>query len=89
VQAFTSASVYYQSRSNNALGDLPSFTIDPYKLVDASAGVEGPAATWRAYIWGRNILDQTYSTATTRLLDTTNRFMGRPATFGITVELRY
>jgi len=89
VQAFTSASVYYQSRSNNALGDLPSFTIDPYKLVDASAGVEGPAATWRAYIWGRNILDQTYSTATTRLLDTTNRFMGRPATFGITVELKY
>ncbi|HKY81411.1 MAG TPA: TonB-dependent receptor [Sphingobium sp.] len=89
VDAFGSASIVYQSRSNSTLGELAQFSIKPYSTVDLSAGVEGADNSWRAYVWGRNVFNTYYWSGTYRVLDTVTRYMGSPATYGVTVAFDF
>lgn len=86
---FVGGGVTYQSSTNSQLGELPALAIDSYALVDLRAGLESADGAWRLSAWGRNVGDVYYWTAANRNLDTTVRFTGRPATYGVTLSLKF
>lgn len=89
LNAFVGGNVTHQSRTNSQLGELPTLVTKAYTLVDLRAGIETPDGKWRASIWGRNVGNTYYWTAATKPTDTTVRFAGMPATYGITVSRRF
>lgn len=86
---FVGGGVTYQSSTNSQLGELPELDIDGYALVDLRAGLESDDGAWRLSAWGQNVGDVYYWTAANRNLDTTVRFAGRPATYGVTLSLEF
>lgn len=86
---FVGGGVTYQSATNSQLGKLPDLAVKGYTLVDLRAGVESRDGAWRLMAWGRNVGDTYYWTAANRDLDTTVRFAGRPATYGLTLSYKY
>jgi len=88
LNAFVGGGVTYQSETNSQLGDLPSLNVKGYTLVDLRAGVESPDRRWKLSVWGRNVGNTFYATTINRNLDTTVRFAGMPATYGLTIAYR-
>jgi len=86
---FMTASATHQGKSFSTLGNLETFRIDSFTLVDLSAGVESADGRWRAYLWGRNVFDKNYWTNNLSGLDNRAHPMGKPATYGITVGFNY
>lgn len=86
---FTSVNAVYTSKSYALMGDLPELAIDAYTLVNLTAGIESSDGKWRVYGWGRNITDTTYWYTVQRSVDTLGRYMGMPATYGVTVDYRF
>ena len=86
---FVGGGVTYQSPTNSQLGKLPQLKVRGYSLVDLRAGLESEDGAWRVMAWGRNVGDTYYWTAANRNLDTTVRFTGRPATYGLTLSYKY
>jgi iron complex outermembrane receptor protein len=86
---FIGGGVTHQSATNSQLGKLPPLRVRAYTLVDLRAGLESRDGAWRLMAWGRNVGDTYYWTAANRNLDTTVRFAGRPATYGLTLTYRY
>jgi outer membrane receptor protein involved in Fe transport len=88
LEAFVGGNATYQSRTNSQLGELPILAVKAHTLVDLRAGVQSDDGVWRVTAWGRNVGDVYYWTAANRNLDTTVRFAGLPATYGVTLTLR-
>jgi outer membrane receptor protein involved in Fe transport len=89
VDAFVSSTVTYQSKSYGSLGEIQTTYLPPYALTDAQVGIERNDGSWRAFLWGRNIFDKYYWTASNRLVDTFGRFAGQPATYGVAFTGRF
>ena len=81
--------VTYEGETNSQLGELDRLHVDAYTLVDLRAGIEARNGAWRLTAWGRNVGDTYYWTTGNANLDTTVRFAGMPATYGITLALRH
>ena len=94
--AFVSARASYQTSTTAAFGadvsaaaGAPSVRIDPYALLDLSAGI-GPAnGRWRLEVWGRNVTNTYYWTNVNYNGDIVTRLTGMPATYGFTVGFKY
>jgi outer membrane receptor protein involved in Fe transport len=86
LNAFLGGGVYYQSDTNSQLGDLPLLKVNAYTLIDLRAGVETKDRRWKLTVWGRNVGNTFYATTINRDLDTTVRFAGMPATWGVTIS---
>ncbi|GHH23997.1 TonB-dependent receptor [Sphingomonas glacialis] len=81
-----------------AFRDLPSdrhitttnrpFVIPSYATVDAQLGFELPGGKTKVTLWGKNVLDKYYITNANHYLDNTVRFVGLPATYGITLSIK-
>jgi len=65
------------------------FEIEGYTTVDLRAGVASQSGRWRATAFGRNVFNKKYTTSITTYLDTLFRFMGRPATYGVSAQFRF
>jgi iron complex outermembrane receptor protein len=89
LSAFVGGNLSGRSSTNGGLGDLPDLRIPSYALLDLRAGVQTDDGKWRFSLWGRNVTDKYYWTITDHIADTTVRFTGMPATFGISVGYRY
>jgi outer membrane receptor protein involved in Fe transport len=89
LDAFVGANANYQSQTNSELGNVPLLALRAYTLVDLRAGVQSPDGTWRFWAWGRNVGNVYYWTAASRDTDTTTRFAGAPATYGVTLSYRF
>ena len=63
--------------------------IPGYSLVDIRTGADFGDGRWGIQLWGRNITDRFYLTSTGRANDSTFRFTGMPATFGITLKYQF
>ncbi len=87
--SFAGTNVNYESHTNGGLGDLPILDIDQYALLDLRAGVKTDDGHWRIWLWGRNVTDRYYWTNADHAGNTTIRFAGMPATFGISASWRY
>ncbi len=60
-----------------------------YTLVDAQGGINFAQGRYRVMLWGKNITNKFYLVNTQRYADGIQRFIGMPATYGITVSFRY
>jgi outer membrane receptor for ferrienterochelin and colicin len=87
--SFAGTNVNYESHTNGGLGNLPILDIDQYALLDLRAGVKTDDGHWRVWLWGRNVTDRYYWTNADHAGNTTIRFAGMPATFGISASWRY
>ena len=67
--------------------DLP-FVIPAYSVVDARAGYEFGDRRYKVMVWGKNVFNKYYVTNAAHYLDTTVRFAGQPATYGITLSIK-
>mgnify|MGYP001180874569 FL=1 len=85
---FVGGAVSYQSSAQSVLGNL-GYETSGRALVDVSAGVETSDGKWRAFLWGRNILDKTYVATFRNAIDTRMTYMGKPATYGVSVVFKY
>jgi outer membrane receptor protein involved in Fe transport len=89
LNGFVGGGMTHQDKTNSQLGELQSLNVKAYTLVDLRAGVESQTGAWRLSAWGRNVGDAYYWTAANRNLDTTVRFTGRPATYGLSLSYRF
>jgi len=64
------------------------FVIPSYAVVDARAGYEFEDRRYSVMVWGKNVFNKYYVTNANHYLDTTVRFAGQPATYGITLSLK-
>jgi outer membrane receptor protein involved in Fe transport len=83
LDAFVLGNTKYQTLSYTHLGETPATSVAPYALTDLQAGFKSSNGNWRAYVWGRNVFDRYYWYSTSRLIDSTGRMTGMPATFGV------
>ena len=86
---FVGGGFTYQSATNNSLGEDPILEINERTLIDLRAGVASSDDKWRLSLWGRNVTDEYYWTATQPNLDTTVRYAALPATYGIRLDVRF
>ena len=75
------------SRNDYAFDDI--FKIKSYGILDLRAGVEGDDGLWRVSVWGKNVTNKFYSTNVQTAFDAIVRFAGMPATYGVTLAVRY
>lgn len=84
----TEASSAFESRGDQTLG-YPSLGIDAYGLLDLRAGLESADGRWSAQIFGKNVTNEHYWTFAARIYDTSVRYAGRPAAYGMTVKYHW
>ena len=63
--------------------------MDAYSVVNARMGYRSDDGNWRVTLWGKNILDEYYTTNVIASSDTSARFTGRSRTFGLTLGYTY
>ena len=64
------------------------FVIPSYTVVDAQAGYEFGDRRYKVMVWGKNVFNKYYVTNANHYLDTTVRFAGMPATYGVTLSVK-
>ena len=64
------------------------FVIPSYVTVDARLGYEFGDRRYKIMVWGKNVFNEYYVTNANHFLDTTVRFAGQPATYGITLSVK-
>ena len=64
------------------------FVIPTYVTVDARIGYEFGDRRYKVLAWGKNIFNEYYVTNANHYLDTTVRFAGQPATYGVTLSIK-
>ena len=72
----------------HAPGIAQPFVIPGYSVFDARAGYEFGDRRYKVMIWGKNIFNKYYVTNAAHFLDTTVRFAGQPAAYGITLSIK-
>lgn len=96
LRGFLGATVNYRSSTNAVVGGSTIlvagqdvYAIDGYTLVDGRIGVRSDDDRWEAQIWGKNIFNKYYWTNVLVGYDTTSRYAGRPATYGVSLSYRF
>jgi len=68
---------------------LYPYTIKGYATLDVRAGYEAEDGRWRVMFWGKNVTNKYYWTAVIPSSDSSARFAGRPATYGVTFGFKF
>lgn len=76
------------SRSNSGIGNPEPLKIDSYTLLDVRAGVQAADGRYDVTFWGRNVTNEYYWTSAYLSFDTIVRFVGTPATWGVSFSYR-
>jgi outer membrane receptor protein involved in Fe transport len=94
--AFVGAHDRYRSSAQSQLGTylspttpFPSTVIKSYSLAGLRAGVLSKDKHWRVELFGENLFNTYYITHIEKIAETTARFAGMPATYGITLAYSY
>lgn len=82
---------YRQTQINNGASAItPKINLmDSYAIWGARVGYQSEDDKWRVMAWGKNLTDEYYITNVIASSDTTSRFTGRPATYGVTVGFNF
>ncbi|MFW2829419.1 TonB-dependent receptor [Sphingomonas sp. ID0503] len=96
LQAFIGVNVNYRSKTNAIVGGSPIlvngkdvYAIDAYTLVDGQLGIRTGDGRWEGQVWGKNIFNKYYWTNVLAAYDTISRYPGTPATYGVSLKMRY
>ncbi len=79
-------SLTYNSKTYAGLGALDLMRIDAFTLVDLRAGVTFGDGRYRVWLWGKNVANTYYWSNVFVAGDSASRFVGQPATFGVSVS---
>lgn len=66
-----------------------AFDIKAYTTVDGQLGINSPDGGWKAWVWGKNIFNTYYWTNATQSFDSIYRLTAMPATYGVSVSMRF
>jgi outer membrane receptor protein involved in Fe transport len=88
-RAFVGGQLTYRSSSTSSIGNEADFLLPAYTLIDAQAGVDLRDGKIRLMVWGKNITNKFYLTNIYQYTDGISRFMGKPATYGVTVAYKF
>jgi outer membrane receptor protein involved in Fe transport len=86
---FAGAQVSYQTLTSAAIGSPSLYLMPAYALVNLQLGVQSQDGRWRAYAWGKNVLNRFYVNNVVEQVDAVFRYTGRPATYGVAVSYRF
>lgn len=91
-KALVGASVTYNSEAQTTFATpaLPetNYNMPAYTLLDLRAGISAADDSWRLLFWGRNVTNKFYITNIADANDSRYRYVGMPATYGVTLTLR-
>ncbi len=73
-------------RSDRPIADI--FVIKDYALLDLRAGIEAADSSWSVSVFGKNVTNTLYAANIQPAYDTVHRYMGMPATYGITLGVK-
>lgn len=99
LNAFVGGDVSYRSNTVSVVGgdvNPPNaspqskrlFEIDAYTLVNLRAGLRHPDDKFRIWVWGKNVFN-TYYWNNVTAGDAISRYVGKPATYGVSLSYRY
>jgi iron complex outermembrane recepter protein len=89
LNGFVGASLVYKDETFAGVGALDLFRIDPSTLLDVRAGIETDSGRYRIWAWGKNVTDEYYWTNVFANGNAVARFVGQPATYGISLAARF
>jgi iron complex outermembrane recepter protein len=93
IRPFVGATAVHQGKSNatyeNAILRADFFKIPSYTTVDLRAGVGAADDEWKVMLYGRNVFDKYYIVSPTFYHDAYFNIVGRPATYGVQVSMKY
>jgi iron complex outermembrane receptor protein len=73
---------FWQDKQFFVASNDPAQSQGAYGLLNASLAYETPDGRWRAALWGKNLLDRQYITATATISPVVSGRPGEPRTFG-------
>ncbi|TAJ72789.1 MAG: TonB-dependent receptor [Phenylobacterium sp.] len=89
VQGFVGGTLTSRSRTYAGVGAPAPMRIEAYTLLDLRAGLESIDGRRRAWIWGRNVTNEYYWSNVFLNANVVSRFVGQPATYGLTISGRF
>jgi outer membrane receptor protein involved in Fe transport len=89
LDGFVGASVTYNSETYTGVGAIERLRIDAFTLLDLRAGVDLDSGRYRLWAWGKNVTDELYWTNVFASANAISRFVGQPATFGLSLSARF
>jgi iron complex outermembrane recepter protein len=93
LKPFIGATAVHQGKSNatyeNTILRADFFKIPSYTTVDLRGGVGAEDDSWKLMLYGRNVFDKYYIVAPTFYHDAYFNIVGRPATYGVQVSVKY
>lgn len=82
-------SLIYNSETFAGVGALDLFRIDSFTLLDLRAGVELDGGRYRVWAWGKNVTDEYHWSNVFAAGNAISRFVGQPATYGVSLAARF
>ena len=89
LKGFVGASLVYKDASFAGVGALDRFRIDASTLLDLRAGADLDEGRYRVWAWARNVTDKYYWTNVFANGNAVARFVGQPATYGVSLTARF
>jgi outer membrane receptor protein involved in Fe transport len=92
IRGFFGGSLTHRSGTYAGVGMREALRIDPYTLLDLRAGLEisgRGGGRYRIWVWGRNVANEYYWTNVFSNANAVSRFIGQPATYGLTLSSRF
>jgi len=89
VTAFVGASLTFNSKTYAGIGALDLVRIDGFTLLDLRAGAAFGAGRYRVWVWGKNVANTYYWNNVFVAGDSASRFVGQPATYGVSLSARF
>jgi outer membrane receptor protein involved in Fe transport len=89
LEGFTGASVTYNSETYTGVGAIDRLRIDAFTLLDLRVGVDVDSGRYRVWAWGKNVTDELYWTNVFANANAISRFVGQPATYGVSLSARF
>ena len=88
-KGFVGGSLTYNSNTYAGVGALDLMRIDSFTLLDLRAGLELSNGRYRVWAWGKNVTNKYYWSNVFANGDAIARFVGQPATYGVSFSARF
>jgi iron complex outermembrane recepter protein len=89
LNCFVGGSLTYNSETFAGVGALDILRIDAFTLLDLRAGVELGHGHYRVWAWGKNVTDEYYWNNVLPYGNAISRYVGQPATYGVSLSGRF
>lgn len=88
-RGFLGSSLVYNSKTYAGIGAVDVQSIDAHALLDLRAGIELEQGNYRVWAWGKNVTNRYYWSNVLPYGNTLSRYVGQPATYGLSISKRF